>query len=61
MPQCNLNNAQSWFTTGAAIRLPFENFSTGPDLGFSLAMLLIWAAGLTALAGAVFERQDITA
>jgi ABC-2 type transport system permease protein len=59
-PQCNFNNAQSWFTTGAAIRLPFENFSTGPDLGFSLAMLVIWAAGLTTLAVAVFERQDIT-
>jgi ABC-2 type transport system permease protein len=60
-PQCNIDNAQSWFSTDAAIRLPFENFSTGPDLGFSLAMLVIWAAGLTALALAVFERQDITA
>ncbi len=59
-PQCNLDNAQSWFATDAAIRLPFENFSTGPDLGFSLAMLVIWAAGLTALAAAVFERQDIS-
>jgi hypothetical protein len=60
-PQCNLDNAQSWFTTGAALRLPFETFSTGPDLGFSLAMLVIWVAGLTALVLAVFEWQDITA
>jgi ABC-type transport system involved in multi-copper enzyme maturation permease subunit len=60
-PQCNFNNAQSWFTTGAAMQLPFENFSTGPDLGFSLAMLVVWAAGLTLLAVAAFERQDITA
>jgi ABC-type transport system involved in multi-copper enzyme maturation permease subunit len=59
-PQCNLDNAQSWFRTGAAIRFPFENFSTGPDLAFSMAMLAIWAAGLTALALVVFERQDIT-
>lgn len=60
-PQCNFDNVQSWFTTNAAMRLPFENFSTGPDLGFSLVILVIWAAGLTALALAVFERQDITA
>ncbi|MBN2085306.1 MAG: hypothetical protein JW748_08760 [Anaerolineales bacterium] len=60
-PQCNIDNAQSWFRTGAALPLPFETFSTGPDLGFSLAMLVIWVAGLTALVLAVFERQDITA
>jgi ABC-type transport system involved in multi-copper enzyme maturation permease subunit len=60
-PQCNFENAQSWFTTGAAIRLPLESFSTGPDLAFSLAMLVIWVAVLTALVLAVFERQDITA
>ena len=59
-PQCSLDNAQSWFATNAPLRLPFENLSTGPDLGFSLAMLVIWAAGLTVLAVAVFERQDIT-
>ncbi len=60
MPVCNVDNAQSWFRTGAAIRLPFENFSTGPDLAFSLALLVIWAVGLTALVLAVFQRQDIT-
>jgi hypothetical protein len=61
MPGCNIDNAQSWFRSGEAIRLPFENFSTGPDLSFSLALLVLWAAGLTALVLAVFERQDITA
>lgn len=59
-PQCNIDNAQSWFRTGAAVRLPFENFSMGPDLGFSLAALVVWAVGLAMLALAVFERQDIT-
>jgi ABC-2 type transport system permease protein len=59
-PQCNIDNAQSWFRTEAAIRLPFEHFSTGPALWFSLAVLVIWAVGLTGLALAVFQRQDIT-
>ncbi len=60
-PQCSLDNAQSWFATNAPLRLPFESYPTGPDLGFSLVMLVIWAAVLTALAAAAFERQDITA
>jgi ABC-2 type transport system permease protein len=59
-PQCNIDNAASWFRTGAAVRLPFEDFSTGPDLWFSLVMLVIWSVGLTALALALFQRQDIT-
>jgi len=59
-PGCSVDNAQSWFRTGSAIRLPFENFSTGPDLAFSLAVLAVWAVGLTALVLAVFQRQDIT-
>jgi ABC-type transport system involved in multi-copper enzyme maturation permease subunit len=59
-PQCNIDNAQSWFRTGAAVRLPFDLLSTGPDLAFSLAILVIWAAGLIAIVLAVFQRQDIT-
>jgi ABC-type transport system involved in multi-copper enzyme maturation permease subunit len=59
-PQGNINNAQSWFQTGGPMPLPFENFSSGPDLGFSLAVLAAWAAGLIAVALIVFERQDIT-
>jgi hypothetical protein len=59
-PQYNLDNAQSWFRTGAAVRLPIEGFSARPDLAFSLGMLALWAAGLTALMLAVFQRQDIT-
>jgi ABC-2 type transport system permease protein len=59
-PQCNIDNVKSWFLTGTAIPLPFENFSMGPDLVFSLAVLAIWAVGLTALALAAFQRQDIT-
>ncbi|MGB7538292.1 MAG: ABC transporter permease [Anaerolineales bacterium] len=60
-PQGSLSNAQYWFQTGGPMPLPFENFPYGPDLAFSLAMLVIWAVGLTALTVAVFERQDITA
>jgi ABC-2 type transport system permease protein len=59
-PQCSIDNAQSWIRTGAAVRLPLEVLPTGPDLGFSLVMLVLWTAGLTALALAVFQRQDIT-
>jgi ABC-type transport system involved in multi-copper enzyme maturation permease subunit len=60
LPGGNIDNAQSWFRTGAAVRLPFENFSMGPELSFSLLMLLIWCAGLVGLALWVFQRQDIT-
>jgi ABC-2 type transport system permease protein len=59
-PGCSIDNAQSWFRAGAAVRLPFENFSTGPDLAFSLMVLAVWAVGLTGLVLAAFERQDIT-
>jgi ABC-2 type transport system permease protein len=59
-PQCNIDNARSWFSAGTAVPLPFENFSRGPDLAFSFLMLVFWAAGLTALALVLFERQDIT-
>ncbi|MFN2297362.1 MAG: ABC transporter permease [Anaerolineales bacterium] len=59
-PQCSIDNAQSLIRTGAAVRLPLEVLPTGPDLGFSLVMLVLWTAGLTALALAVFQRQDIT-
>jgi ABC-type transport system involved in multi-copper enzyme maturation permease subunit len=59
-PQGSINNAQYRFQTGGPMPLPFENFSSGPDLGFSLAVLAAWAAGLVAVALIVFERQDIT-
>jgi hypothetical protein len=59
-PQYNLDNAQSWFRTEAAVRLPLEGFSAAPDLAYSLAMLGLWAVGLTVLVLAVFQRQDIT-
>jgi ABC-2 type transport system permease protein len=58
--QCSINNLQSWFTSGAAVPLPYENYPAGPSLEFSLIMLVIWSAGLTALALALFQRQDIT-
>ena len=59
-PQYNLDNAQAWFRTEAAVRLPLEGFTAAPDLAYSLAMLALWAAGLTVLVLAVFQRQDIT-
>ncbi|MGD0173299.1 MAG: ABC transporter permease subunit [Anaerolineales bacterium] len=59
-PAYSVDNSQSWFNTGTPIPIPLENFSAAPDLAFSLMVLLIWAAGLTALVLAVFQRQDIT-
>jgi ABC-type transport system involved in multi-copper enzyme maturation permease subunit len=59
-PQGSIDNLQSWIRTNASVRLPFENYPAGPDPGFSLAMLLLWTAGLTVLALAFFQRQDIT-
>jgi len=59
-PAYSVDNAQSWFRTGAAVRLPLENFSTAPNLAFSLTVLLIWAVVLIALVLAFFQRQDIT-
>jgi ABC-2 type transport system permease protein len=58
--QCSIDNVQSWFQFDRAVNLPFENFPAGPDLGFSLVMLALWCAGLTASAIILFERQDIT-
>jgi ABC-type transport system involved in multi-copper enzyme maturation permease subunit len=58
-PQCSIDNLQSWIRTDSAVRLPFEYLPAGPDPGFSLAMLVLWTVGLTALALAFFQRQDI--
>jgi ABC-type transport system involved in multi-copper enzyme maturation permease subunit len=59
-PAYSVDNYQSWFRTGAPIPVPMENFSTAPDLSFSLLILLIWCGGLIGLVLWVFQRQDIT-
>jgi ABC-type transport system involved in multi-copper enzyme maturation permease subunit len=55
----NLENAMSWFHTGAGFILPVPGLAGAPTLAFSLTALFLWAGGLTALAVWAFRRQDI--
>jgi ABC-type transport system involved in multi-copper enzyme maturation permease subunit len=59
-PSYNLQNAMSWFHTGAAYDPEITVFSGGSTLAFSLVILFLLAGGLIALAAWAFRRQDIT-
>ena len=43
-----------------AISLAVQEFQPLPDPGWRLARLVLYAAGLLALAGWLFRRQDLT-
>ena len=47
-------------TIPLAIRTEHLSKTLGPDLTFSIMMLVLWAVGLAGLVLALFERQDIT-
>lgn len=59
LPGYHLANVGYWLGEGRALMVLFPSgpFSMAP--GASLAILLVWIAGLTALTFRVFRRQDI--
>jgi ABC-2 type transport system permease protein len=59
-PTYNLNNVRSWLVDHSALAAVPPGFTAQPTLAFSVGILALWLLGLTALAGFVFQKQDIT-
>ena len=62
-PTYNLSNMYSWLLRGEgafAIIAGISPLTTTPGFWFSLLVLTIWIGGLTGLALATFQRQELT-
>jgi hypothetical protein len=62
-PSYSFGNIQSWLQGNQALPGLTSNapiFTTEPTLVVSLALLMLWISGFTALAIAIFRKQDIT-
>lgn len=59
-PSYHIDNARSWLLLDTPLEAFYVPANTEISLWLSLILLVLWAFGLTGLAGYLFKRQDIT-